>query len=498
MCLFLSLLPTDLQVHVLCTWIGWVQSDWDRGLVMVRSLSALDKAVCRKALRADCLALFSQIPAFGEQHCLAMENTPIRSFTNYFQWLSSRKVAVKSLLLLERDSHNTHEDIRELSICLPSVEGITCPYFSTAEHVEGALRLFPNLTHLTYEGWAAATPAVVAHVPNLKMLTIADYSQSELLAPMLMVLGSQLRELRLNSELPQSVSQQLHIMCPLLEILESAVVEFGFQRYEQLLRSCMLLRDLSLLLRTSMFNPAAIVAVVMASLRLKRFAVRSAASDYADFAVIRELRPDMECLEIGEWRYAAAEGSLFMRWDAMLVPAMVTATLKACPNVKTLEVIGSMKLMDVELAEVIVQHLQGCLQSLSVYSNEAYPVELMVRKFAVSLKSIKISGNGTTNELLRLLAEQCPLLEAVGFHACDFASNDGIISVLTGCPQLKVVRLSQFYITAAVLRTIINRRLRLNVLKLTRCGLFKFHEQWFRQQVKDHQLLPLPMVDIDC
>src|SRR5689334_6501687 len=88
---FFSLLPTDLQIHILDTWLNGPK--WESSLLRV--LVSLDIA-CSKVDQDAFRFLVSILPPFGEYN--PRENIP-RLTINYLQWLSSRKVPINSLML---------------------------------------------------------------------------------------------------------------------------------------------------------------------------------------------------------------------------------------------------------------------------------------------------------------------------------------------------------------------------------------------------------------
>lgn len=92
--LFFDLLPLDLQLCVLLTWIGSDHSDDSDGQLL-RTLSALDIACCSTKNRKLWLELAGSLYFRGM--------VPIKRYTGcYLLWLTDRRVAVRCLAVDER------------------------------------------------------------------------------------------------------------------------------------------------------------------------------------------------------------------------------------------------------------------------------------------------------------------------------------------------------------------------------------------------------------
>lgn len=177
---------------------------------------------------------------------------------------------------------------------------------------------------------------------------------------------------------------------------------------------------------------------------------------------------------------------------------MVARALKMCVPVHELTIGGACA--DNAIADEVVQHLQGSLQSLCIFVEKSIPAQVLICKFGKSLRHLDVVGDGATDGLLRIVGAQCPLLESIVLNSCSYITAEGIVSLLTAGSVLKKVEmlfdLSAATI-AAIAQAIIANRLHLRVLRVFARGVDQQSTtEWFRQQLKDHQLLPAPEISI--
>lgn len=90
---FFDRLPSDLQIWIIHSWLLT-----DQGISLVRTLSALDVACCKRRLRPALLELFEHIPPFLDKPA-AYLGYHIKDVAEYMHWVASRRLAVKSLFL---------------------------------------------------------------------------------------------------------------------------------------------------------------------------------------------------------------------------------------------------------------------------------------------------------------------------------------------------------------------------------------------------------------
>lgn len=507
MSLFFNLLPTDLQVHVLHGWVN----EKDNGHQLLRVLSAMDVA-CSMSQQECFRQLITQLPAFGE-FCshpddeLLTSTTkvpkPTRFATNYLQWLGSRKVPVKSIVLTRNTVYGV-EQLNKSKLRLPSVESIvwTGNDYLTGELVEAVMRACPNITHLELGRSIAFSPDMAQHVPKLRSIKIGGsyHSRSDKKMASVMVFGPQLRELRIGRcKFDEALFIIMSSKALGLQALEIEVGKGVSHQFVQLLQMCKDLRELVLHSNYSDALDADTLSKIAASPQLKKLTVNTYADAHiacAMFTAVLEQRPDLEHLQVGEWKLVSAEGVVHVHLStdehvSAAESAALTTTLSACPAAKELKALGT---IDKDVAEIIVRNVKGPLQSLSAMVTDSVPLEILLRKFGMTLKHLDISSEGLTDDMLRFIAAQCPQLESIVFNdARDAAATDeGIASFLAACPRIrKVCVQSMRTITVETLQAILTRKVRLQQLYLTYCGI-DTKVDWYRQQAKELQLLPVP------
>lgn len=415
-------------------------------------------------------------------------------------WLGERGVAIQSLQLMDNNVYGI-DALNTSNVRLLAVESIswTCSQYLSSELVEAVLRVCPNLTHLRLGQSVSISPAITALLPKLKSITKHAGSRKDKdkkLESMLTAFGPQLQELRiLNGQIFESMLQFMCDECSQLQVLELQLFRAGYDPCLRLLQSCKQLSELVVHAKGSDLDPTEI-AKIAAYPQLQRLTVRSSALGHASravFAHVREVRPDLQYLNIGGWSYSAPEGSLSVYLSAgAFDPTLVAGVLGQCP-VKELMVNGIH--LDGEMAKLIVKHLPGGpLESLNVSAQDSNSLKLLLCKFGSSLKHISSGYAGITDEQLRFIGTQCQLLKSIVLNSCGNVSDEGVISLLTGCPLLKTVSMNRVPLTNETLHAIITNKLRLKALALFACGLDNSSAEWFRQQVIEHQLLPMPEI----
>lgn len=497
MSLFFGLLPTDLQVDVLHEWIN----DKNHGYTLVRALSAMDVA-CPKSHQAAFRSLVRQLPAFGESRPGAESSPSIRGIADYVLWLGRMDVAIQSLLLADNNTCGI-DALNSTNLRLAAVESIswTGSQYLSSELIQAVLRACPNLTQLQVGQSVAVNPA---HTPRLKRFVKLTGSRLELAAielqSMLAAFGPQLQELRIPEyDLPDPLFQFICDQCPRLEVVEITVVRAERGKCLRLLQSCKHISELVVHYKSSAdVNPGEI-SDLAACPQLQRLTVKASALNYVAyvlFAQIRSVRPDLQYLKVCGWSYSAPDGILKIcllgaaaRNETTLLPGVLDGM-----RVKELILYGAQ--LGTEPANLIVQHLQGPLESLRVPAQQTggRAWNTLMSKFGVSLKHFSSGGASMTDDQLQLIGTHCQLLESITLSDCIKASDQGVSSLLAGCPLLKTVTFSRVPLTNATLHAIVKNKLRLKMLTLIGCGLDSSSVECFRQQVKEHQLLPMPVM----
>lgn len=496
MSFFFNLLPTDLQVHVLH---GWLNKK-DGGHHLVRVLSAMDVA-CSKSHQDSFRQFVSQFPAFGELDPLSKKSNPTRFVTNYLLWLCSREVAIK-FIALTRPVYDVEQLIKS-DMRLPSVKAImwSDDDYLSSELVEAVMRVCPNVTHLELGRKIDFSRSIVQHVPKLKSITIGGsrFTPPHKNMKSVMVFGLQLRDLRMPyCEFDQDMFDIMSIMALGLQALEIRLCKAESERFLQFQHKCKKLRELIVHCSEDDLD-ADTISQIAASPHLNRLTVRVYAKSKKTcsiFASVLEQRPDLKHLQIGEWILTPDEGILHVSLDKEgYDPTALAVSLSACPVVKELKVAGTV--CDKAVAQAIVRNVKGSLQSLTVTVNDSVALEMLLRKFGMTLKRLDVRGEGITMDTVRFIAMQCPLLESIVLKngkGSDCESYDeAISSIFAACTRIQKVNINSLCrITVETLQTILTRRVRLQQLHINHCCVDESEKEWFRRQAKEQQLLPVP------
>lgn len=143
---FFTLLPADLQRHILQEWIGEAQDD---GNALVLALSALDVACCRRSLRRQFLQLSAALNFSASDK--SSSSVPIAwDIRCYMTWLQERKIAVTVLFL-------TAHNMRSLTQCTEAEDVIRLDTITTL-----FISISPRLKRTAFLKVVRACPGLTA------------------------------------------------------------------------------------------------------------------------------------------------------------------------------------------------------------------------------------------------------------------------------------------------------------------------------------------------
>lgn len=494
MSLFFDVLPADLQIDILFAWI----MHRDDGYDLLKVLAALDMA-CSQACRPPFLWLTSQLPPFGD---LPSKNSTrgILHVVSFVHWLSSRRVALKALLIKDTDCDQFAD---EPAITLPAVERIcwTGNALDCSHLLKGLLRCCPNLTSMDCEAFSSATIGptfLTKHVPKLNEMvmngSVFASPQSIWLPPQLQVL--RLRQYPLDSYL--QLGRRIASSCPLLKTLEALCQTDNVYSVLGILGACSRLRELTLL-GSGLKGEG--IARILAFGQIKRFSCQARTSHTSHgpqseevFANTLELRPDLEYLQVNCCHYFRPEGNLHII-SLQCKADVMRRILNICTFVAELDVSVDSSF---ESATVITEHVGVRLKALAINCPREWAALMGValQQCAGGLITLDLNGDGVDDQLLLVVGQHCPLLKSL-FLSSSFSStftDDGMLAVISGCPHLQHCTVKARRITRNTLQAILDHRLRLMTLTLTVFSGATVTAAWFRQQCKEHMLLPVPIV----
>lgn len=498
MALFLSLLPTDLQILVLNTWIDTDSCGWQ----LLRALSALDVA-CGKVHQPSFRSLTSLLLPFGE--CLSVPSkSGIKYAINYIQWLNSRKVAVKALLLSGYSSDGL-EDLNQQAaapITLASVEQIVWRNNSAVRGplLEAVLRACPNIQSLQTDDFLDFAPPFVAPLftppPKLNAITIIDMDSVDFQS--LGVIGPQLLELRMKRCVLSDEQVKLIMEhCPLLQVLEARRINHDIVM--DLFWSCKQLKELYL---AENFFTEDDITTLLAFEQIKRLTVNVTSFSSTDCNMLVDVMcrfPGTEYLRIGKCVYSSAEGILELA-GCELDGALMTQLLNTCPVVKFLTIHDATVRSDG--VEVLIQWQvgSGWLTRFTVQPGTSYQLQYNLQTCGPLITCIVLNLFSVSDDMLRAVAAHCPQLEIATVVYSPYESftlwsdpskvtDEGMNALFEGCPRIKELTLSHFDgITTKTLQSIAQHKLPLRVLTVQRSKFTLYDVNVFGQLVKEYQL----------
>lgn len=491
MSLFFRLLPTDLQIDILHSWLDAN----DCGRTLLRALSSLDIA-CHRLDRPAYRLLVCLIPPFGQ--CSPQTKEWTKYVANYLQWLDSRKAAVRSLQLVgHMDNMELLNTLHSTAMTLPFVETLCLSGTSLmpSKVLDALLRCCPWLTSLSCHAIRPSEPlaALTAPLTGLQTLTICGAHPESLKT--LEMYGPQLRELRMEAcPLTDELAALIRETCPALQVLEVMMI-VNIEELVSLLEACPYIRHLAF----RGLDQAGITQV-LAFQQIKRLVIHphlQCSLDSTVFANMLALRPDMEHLELALCKYSQDGGQLGLGWAGQLDATVLTAIFSNCPVVSNLTIAG--KFLEGDLANVIAQRCgNGSLTSLNLMSATAHTqLGIVLQTCGPFLKHFSISGIFQPQHLCAI-AEYCTQLESLYLLPFNrsLVTDGHFIAIIAACPHIKELKLSNLLgVTRAGLEAIIEHRLHLRKITMV-CSFTVADMEWFCQEVRDHDLLPVPVMRI--
>lgn len=170
-CLFLDLLPTDVQLEVLHTWIAESQehdspvpsylSRHSPHSRMLRTLSALDVACCSRSLRQQVIVLIHSCHIAGTPAWNATQSTRrFHTRTNFLCWAQSRQVVIDELCV----DKQTQLWLARLAVKNIQVQSKPTIRLDIADELQddaailnNAFAVFPNCMAIQHNRWSFST-----------------------------------------------------------------------------------------------------------------------------------------------------------------------------------------------------------------------------------------------------------------------------------------------------------------------------------------------------
>lgn len=490
MSLFFNLLPADLQIGIFYDWLN----DNDSGSSLLKALSAMDVA-CARWDRSALLALFGQLPAFGGNtaHC----GHPVRY--RALRWLARRTVPVKALLLSGCENLALEGGVRP-PLTLPFIETLHwhAQADGSSEDLSAVVVCLPNLTAIQQ---TSSSPVVMdaSLTPKLKAVTIASSARPSLLGNELPLpcLGTcfQLQEMRIERfKLTPALSEHLQECCPNLMVLEVSMRDMEMSDLHTVLNTLTRLEEITV--HDLPPNHAPEIAVCG---RIRKLTVRG--PDLFDnegdvFSRVLALRPDMDYLRINGFAFSKMSGLLELPVDVAAPSAeRLESILDQC---NSLQMLSWKAPLPHDLAVLLAKKCEGKWQSLTVRA--AFVVlNTLLQGSQRFLTNLDLDYGQGGPSPLPLIAASCPHLVSLSLRFVS-GSQENYLALFAACKELKELTLQTWSVTyrpvnrRVALECIVAQKVRLNLLTL-----IAFNESdgdWFRQQCREHQVLPVPIVRI--
>lgn len=479
MSLFFVLLPSDLQIELLHTWLNG-HSDGS----LVRALSALDIA-CARTNRQAWLSLLHQLPVLEE---FSQTQNHAENILDGLQWLSSRQIAVKSLLVPAAVTPTNKDELsRPLALSLLSLEtivwmGVPESYALLAMVLRGA----PNLSSLSSDCCYSAFTQSTS-LPKLTTLNITGPLHQELV--FLKFLGRQLLVLRVHSVTMTTSSAALIAgHCNSLRTLE--ITPHDVNNILQILEACHHLSDVTV----HMQEDEEISRIIAEHPQLTRLTAHRYPSrtDCVIMADMLARRPELEYIQIAQCSYST-EGVLEFR-SMSLTADLLERTLTVCPTIHTLMI--KLTYLTEASAEIIGRKLGNRLTSVAVCLRHQQPLEILLQHCGASLKTLHLDVFVEIDDLLALIG-RCVRLETLfvdsHHHLSPFSADD--VHTLATCKKLKDVTFRQLgRLSRSFLQAILDNKMCLQSLDLLFCGFSEEDAEWLRNEAKRLQHLPVPNI----
>lgn len=499
---FFGLLPADLQVEVLFVWLN---STIDDVRSLLRAMSALDIA-CSKTLQPLFRGMIRQLPPLGDK--CANSSQKSSALSSYIRWLDSRSVSVQSLHLSGASAFT--DDTHDHSSQELSLSSIRHLHWREVCHVSSidaqqVLRALPNLTAIHCDAFPAFVDVIAELTPKLTIFSRNEKSNN---CPSSMTtICSQLLELRLPAcALNDQLADIICTTCSKLQLLACSatpVHEHSTRDLEQIGDTCGNLTTLILHFSSLYDRPAQELCLAAAVLpRIKILHIHrsdsaSSRTSWLVFASIVKLRRDFDCLQVAQLKLSPAEGILNLSsiWDSD-----VDVIINLCsPLVRDIHLALDHNLSSEEAEQLKGTCLGAKLKYIAVASHCREP-SLLLQCCGPQLAKLGLQGDATTDiyNLITTCGRQLGFIAIIVLmHVCPTDAR----LLIAACPNLEALSLSSLLPAGdfedhfmSIISPAIFRLARLRMLVLRSNTLHSSTVQWFREQCRARQLLPVPDV----
>lgn len=477
------LLPADLQIDILH---GWLNSD-DCGSNLLKVLSTM--VACSKLDQPSLRFLMDQLPPFGEYKAHRVSRQVRRHVAKCLQWLVSRNVPVRSLLLAGKKMRGL--DGVEPNLALLHIESLHWNVEEgSAEELAVVMQCLPNLTELRQNGTRRPILVNTSLAPKLTMLSILAYPAGNV-SP-LAGASPQLMELRMGHfRLTAELADDLEMRCLNLQLLEVSMWNMNFTNLLRVLQACLSLKELVL------HDLSNHLAEIVAFANIKRLTFSGFDPLYIDLVTAIDVigrYPEVEYFTTEGFAYSRKDGQLELPLYQGLTSGQLLTILSSFSSV---QVFSWNSLVNSDMTFMLADKCSGSLRSLTVRVRDSI-LDTLLQRCGATLTNLDLDCCDLDTCPLKLIAATCPQLVSLSLSEFEHLRlREGASVLFASSLQLKeltlTIRRGKRFDRKAALREVILQRRQLRLLTLV--GIYYDSDaDWFRYHAEEHQVLPVPVI----
>lgn len=497
---FWYILPTDIHI---CILLSWLCNEHDDGSLLM-ALSSLDIACCNRALRQPFLDLAS---------CLIF---PVHSFRNdcevtvddvqgLMTWLSSRRVALRSLFLNSSAQQQFTATPRTISsVCIGS-EGLdtarqvllACGPGLTS--IRCSQRMTPN-TNLTPLWDTLASN----HFHQLERLVAPLIGvNSAMLVSVLTSNGQRLRELQLTNMPASDAILAAIAQCKQLDTLSVCVCGSQMDGIAGILHACCQLRKL-VLESYAGDSKEELLGMLQVGKHLKEFHVTVAHGDMQAischvFSQLLAEHPWLDALGFQFYGYASSTRYLQLCCLDLDQDHLVRILSHCCPIKLTIR--GVLYHGHQQLLSILGERLGGTLLELEWFNctESVIPLVLQCRH----LRRLRMHGMFLRDSFVHRLPIACRELQQLTWDNAGKGVGEfgdaAMEALFFGCRELREVLLDNAPdLSFRTLQAVLDNALHLEKLSWRASTVTSAEVERFKMLARDQGMLPVPVIALLC
>lgn len=212
--------------------------------------------------------------------------------------------------------------------------------------------------------------------------------------------------------------------------------------------------------------------------------------------VIRELLGLLCRLGVNGFVYAREEGRLKLSSKGEVSNSCTQQMTSILRCYSSLEELSLESLLDHNITDMLTNKFGGTLKTLTVRTYVFALITLLLQRCGGSLRHLSLDYSYMDACPLALIADTCPILHTLSLRMGTIVGNNlehGFTSLFGACTYLTEFTLYRVAERDKALQPIITQRLRVRLLRLVGPP-DEADAAWFRHEVREQQLLPVPMI----